>query len=256
MIEIRHAQVFGTEAAVYNARNPMNSWDKSDSGYCKDFECSENCPLGSDDNYCGYCEKLENHSEWDGFMIGKNDLALLTRLVNAGPDHGKFLRMIHVQANITAPLYWWKEMDQYKIGTTTNSCSTMHTIHKKEFELNDFSWDQLLNNGCDLFELRWKSDFSTMVQPQHFLIEHIIPVLNICREKYLETKDKKYWWQIIQLLPSSYNQMRTWDANYAVLRNIYHARKNHKLDEWKKFCEWIESLPYASEFIIGNGDKK
>ena len=155
-------------------------------------------------------------------------------LANAGTDHGKFMRMIHVQCDVTAPLYWWKEADQYKVGTVTDSCSTMHKIHAKEFTLDDFSYEHLY---APLQDLR-----------------PTIDLLNMYRERYLETKDKNDWWQMIQLLPSSYNQLRTWDLNYAVLKNIYHARKDHKLDEWHTFCDWIESLQ-CSELITGKEKK-
>ena len=181
------------------------------------------------------------------FCVGENDFHLMQALANSGPDDGKFLRMIHVQLDVTAPLYWWKEADQYKVGTVTDSCSTMHKIHAKEFELDDFSHEHIINSvsmGAQEIEVR--------ISPMQALLT-TIECLNSYRELYLETKDKKYWWQLIQLLPSSYNQRRTWDLNYAVLRNIYHARRNHKLDEWRELCAWIETLPY-SELIIGKGE--
>lgn len=240
--------------SILGARNPMNSWDRSDSyfngEYCdicphRDDNCNPNKP----------CFKV---------CIGQNDLELMMKLRNAGPDHRKFMRMLPIIVTITAPLYWWKEFDTYKIGTVANSCSTMHKIHAKEFTLEDFSWDQLLNTGCDLFTTESDNGlFKTDVQPIGFLTDYIIPVLNTCREKYLETKDKKYWWQMIQLLPTSYNQKRTVMLNYEVLTNIYKSRKNHKLDEWSEhkytddleleyygFCDWIKELPY-SELITG-----
>lgn len=221
MLTVKYIDVSGFDAAIRGMRNPMNSWDKSDSGY--DFEGL--------------------------FTTGKKDRELMKRLIISGPEHRKFMRMIHIQMDVVAPLYWWKEFDTYKVGTVANSCSTMHKIHAKPFELNDFSWDQLLNTGCDLFELNWGKDCTTMVQPQHFLIEYIIPVLNVCREKYLETKDKVFWWQMIQLLPSSYNQRRTLDFNYENAYNIIRQRKHHKLDEWHIFCEALEDLPYMKEFL-------
>ena len=156
-----------------------------------------------------------------------------------------------VSMDVIAPLYWWKEADTYKVGTVANSCSTMHKIHAKEFTLDDFSWDQLLNTDCDLFEIEWGRDCKTMVQPQHFLIQYIIPVLNICRKKYLETKDKKYWWQMIQLLPSSYNQRRTLTMNYEVAATIIRQREGHKLDEWNEFVKVLKGLPYMAEIMGG-----
>ena len=222
----------GWEEAVRGMRNPMNSWSKSDS-FISDF----------------------TNDGKDGFVLGASDLDLAKRLAVAGNDHSKYRRMITVYADITAPLYWWKEFDTYKVGTVANSCSTMHKIADKEFTIDDFSWDQLLNIGLDLFEFVWDNGmYARKVQPLDFLQLFIIPSLNLCREKYLETKDKTYWWQMIQLLPSSYNQRRTVLLNYQVLNNMYHARKNHKLDEWHDFCHWVESLPYAEELIICNPD--
>jgi hypothetical protein len=208
MLKIENVEVVGWEAAVRGMRNPKNSWEKSDSSV------------------------VDGHS----FFVGDNDFALMRTLANAGTDHGKFMRMIHVQCDITAPLYWWKEADQYKVGTVTDSCSTMHKIHAKEFAIEDFS-DEHLETG-------WLA----------CLDDTIIPLLNRARTKFIETKDKRYWWQMIQLLPSSYNQLRTLDLNYAVLKNIYHARKDHKLDEWHTFCDWIESLQ-CSELITGKEKK-
>ena len=186
------------ETVIMGARNPMNSWKKSDSQY-----------------YAHDC-----------FDIGNNDLDLMTKLVKAGTDHRKFMRMIVVYADITAPLYWWKEYDTYKVGTVANSCSTMHKIHEKEFTLDDFSCEH-----CPSF------------------INGVMETLENWRKMYLETKNKEYWYSIIQLLPSSYNQKRTVMLNYEVLKNMYHSRKNHKLDEWKAFCDFIEQLPYAKELI-------
>ena len=203
MLSINNTEVYGWEAAIRGARNPMNSWDQSDTSY-------------------GTGEPFEG--------IGPRDLRLLRNLANAGPDHGKFLRMITVTLDITAPLYWWKEFDTYKVGTVANSCSTMHKIHSKKFEVRDFSHDHLSLLGLNMLQV-------------------LVDQLEANRLKYLETKDKRYWWQLVQLLPSSYNQRRTILLNYAVLRTMYHARKNHKLDEWRKFCQWVETLPYASELI-------
>lgn len=207
MIQIEHTEVVGWDSAIRGMRNPMNSWDKSDS--------------------CMTTTAIDEGWGW----LGKNDLSLMKKLVSAGSDHSKFMRMLVVYCDITAPLYWWKEYDTYKVGTVANSCSTMHKIHAKEFEWDDFSFEHLLPDEATEF------------------MKHLIDGLNFYRIKYLETGDKTYWWQMIQLLPSSYNQRRTVELNYAVLRNMYHARKNHKLDEWHTFCEWVESLPYAEELI-------
>lgn len=219
MITIDNAEAHGFEAAIRGMRNPMNSWDKSDSHYVK----------GSD----GWT---------DDFVVGKNDLELMQKLVKAGTDHRKFMRMINVTVDITAPLYWWKEADTYKVGTVRNSCSTMHRITAKPFELDDFSHDHLL---ADIGSKNWNYENVMLC---------MIDALNSARQLYLENKDKEYWWQIIQLLPSSYNQRSTLMLNYEVLANIYHSRKNHKLDEWRDFCKWIETLPYAKELICGGAE--
>ena len=223
MIKIENVEVMGWEHAIRGMRNPKNSWDKSDSVY------------GT------YWGKIDNHKCFDssGFNIGKDDHKLMMTLRNAGTDHRKFMRMITVYLDITAPLYWWKEFDTYKVGTVANSCSTMHKIHAKEFTMDDFSNDNLI---------LW--DVDNNVHIPMGCLQDTINVLNACREKYLETKDKMYWWQMIQLLPSSYNQKRTVMLNYEVLANMYKSRKNHKLDEWIDFCKWIETLPY-SELITG-----
>ena len=203
MIKIENTDVHGVARAIYSARNAMNSWDKSDSRFETD-------------------------------TMGENDLKLAKKLVSAGSDHSKFMRMINVTCDITAPRYWWTEFDTYKVGTVRNSCSTMHTIHQKEFTLDDFSYEHL-----DL-ELN--------------ILEVVIIGLNAARKRYLKSKDKADWWQMIQLLPQSYNQRATVQLNYQVLRNMYHARKNHKLDEWVDFCRWVEeSLPY-SELITEEGN--
>ena len=254
MIQISETEVFGWEAAIRGMRNPMNSWDKSDTPFScidcegcyyeleKNVETTETEDAYRTDTWCNHnCLKL-----------GEADLKLMKSLSKAGDDHGKFLRFINVTMDITAPLYWWKEFDTYKVGTVSNSCSTMHKIHTKEFTLDDFSCEQLLNTGCDLFDVELERGlFRRTFQPMGFLCEYIIPVLNTCREKYLETKNKDYWWQMIQLLPSSYNQKRTVQLNYQVLKTMYHARKNHKLDEWREFCKWCESLPYFKEICLG-----
>ena len=208
MLKIENAETFGWEAAIRGMRSPKNSWSKSDSCWSSPNENGTDKPM---------------------YIIGENDLKLMHTLAAAGQDHGKFLRMIHVQLDVTAPLYWHKEADQYKVGTVTDSCSTMHKIHAKEFTMDDFSHEHLYS-------------------PLHDL-KPTVDLLNVYRERFLETKDKEDWWQLIQLLPSSYNQRRTWDLNYAVLRNIYHARRNHKIDEWHTLCDWIETLPYAEDLI-------
>ena len=225
MITIEHGDTYGWEAAVRGMRNPKNSWNRSDSIF------------------------TEGHTE-----LGENDLELMRLLASAGPDHGKFLRMIGVSCDITGPLYWWKEMDTYKVGTVADSCSTMHRIAAKEFELSDFSTEHLSESREYKMYCPTLYKFSSLD-----LLNLEIDVLNCCRKKFNETKDhpalnKQYWWQMIQLLPSSYNQKRTWTANYAVLRNIYRARKDHKLDEWHMFCDWIKLLPY-SELITGEEKK-
>lgn len=200
MIILENTDISGWKAAIRGMRNPMNSWDNSDSSFY----------------YQNYADRMN---------VGENDLKLMKQLVQAGTDHSKFMRMINVTVDVTAPMYWWKEADTYKVGTVRNSCSTMHKVHAKEFELDDFSHDHLPENNT--------------------VLDYIICALNVYRKNYLETQDKAWWWQIIQLLPSSYNQRATLQLNYAVLRNIYHSRKNHKLDEWHDFCHWIESLPYS-----------
>ena len=225
MIKNEETKTFGWEAAIRGMRNPMNSWDKSDT-----HESSSYCP--SLDHWEGATE--------DGFylFVGDDDLDLMRRLCKAGSDHRKFMRMIVVYCDITAPLYWWKEFDTYKVGTVANSCSTMHKIHDKEFTIDDFSNEHIL-----------KETFTGLVNPTD-LLNGIVDALNQNRNLYLQTKDKKYWWQMIQLLPSSYNQKRTVMLNYEVLANMYKSRKSHKLDEWHDFCDWIKTLPY-SELITG-----
>ena len=222
------------ESVILGCRNAFNSWDKSDSGIVDEGNRSE-------------------------FKIGESDLALMKKLAKAGSDHRKFARQIPVIMDVTAPRYWWPETDQYKVGTVTNSCSTMHTIHKKEFVLDDFSWDKLLNCECDLFDAESdKGLFSTSVQPLGFLVDYIIPALNKCRKLYNETGNSVYWDQMIQLLPQSYNQKRTLSCNYEVLWNMYQARKNHKLSEWREFCRTIvREVPYFAEiFEIEEKDVK
>lgn len=242
MLNIENFEVLGWEHAIRGMRNPMNSWEKSDSHY----ECHEYDKL-SDDEHITYLV--------DKYIPGPNDHDLMMRLRNAGTDHRKFMRMITVYLDITAPLYWWKEFDTYKVGTVANSCSTMHKIHAKEFTLEDFSCEHLLeskdvdipDNSCCNYNWNWEG--CGIIAPIDIL-EETIGMLNRARKMFLETKDKKYWWQMIQLLPTSYNQKRTVMLNYEVLANIYKSRRNHKLDEWLTFCDWIEELPY-SELITG-----
>lgn len=240
MLTIENAQVFGFQAAIRGMRNPKNSWAKSDSGICFDTIACHTCR--ADRNHCK--SRMENKE----FVVGYDDMNLMTRLRNAGTDHRKFLRMIHVQLDVTAPLYWWKEADQYKVGTVTDSCSTMHKIHAKEFTIDDFSHEHLTGETDGLWVNADGKDF--MCSAYDFCAI-TCDVLNFYRKKFLETGDKRYWWQLIQLLPSSFNQRRTWDLNYEVLANIYHARRNHKLDEWHTLCDWIKMLPYAEELICG-----
>lgn len=213
---------------IEGMRNPMNSWEKSDSRTCR-----------QDGSFCMEC-KCKND-----YCLGNNDRSLMQRLSNAGTEHRKYMRMMPVYVRITAPLYWWKEFDTYKVGTVANSCSTMHKIQAKEFTVGDFSREHLID-----FEEKGKLKFSPLGTLQNTIDE-----LNDCRDLYLETKAKKYWWQMIQLLPSSYNQTRNVMFNYEVLANIYRQRKSHKLDEWREFCKWIETLPYA-ELITGNTNKE
>lgn len=242
MLKIEHSDVVGWEHAIRGMRNPKNSWEKSDSHIVDcDGECSscDAYELVSDD----YCMLPLG----ENIVIGPNDQKLMTQLAKAGTDHRKFMRMITVYLDITAPLYWWKEFDTYKVGTVANSCSTMHKIAAKEFTLEDFSHEHLIDSFGEIWDIAAGDECrSTPLD----ILYTVINALNIYREKYLETKDKKYWWQMIQLLPSSYNQKRTVMLNYEVLANIYKSRRNHKLDEWHTLCDWIETLPY-SELITG-----
>lgn len=208
MIKLEHTEVYGWEAAIRGMRNPLNSWDKSDSAF-----------------------RMNRHMALEIDFIGANDLKLMKQLSKAGSDHGKFLRYINVTVDITAPLYWWKEYDTYKVGTVANSCSTMHKIQAKEFTHDDFSREHLTDGSMDV-------------------LSDIIYNLNYYREQFLKTKVKAYWWQMIQLLPTSYNQKRTVQLNYQVLKTMYHARKNHKLNEWHDFCDWCESLPYFKNICL------
>lgn len=229
MLKIENWEVLGWEHAIRGMRNPMNSWEKSDSGYCqRDLlrDCTTCVHKSTDYPVC-----------YSGFDIGPNDYTLMKNLRNAGTDHRKFMRMITVYLDVTAPLYWWKEFDTYKVGTVANSCSTMHKIAAKEFTLEDFSCEHLT------------------VESITFGLEPVIDILNKNRELYIQWENageekKNLWWQMIQLLPSSYNQKRTVMLNYEVLANIYKSRRNHKLDEWHTLCDWISELPY-SELITG-----
>lgn len=223
MIKIEKIEISGWEAAIRGMRNPMNSWDKSDTDFWS-------YPRDSMPHY-----------------IGPNDLSLMEKLCKAGTDHRKFMRMITIYVDITAPLYFWKEFDTYKVGTVANSCSTMHKIADKEFTEDDFSFEHIIdedtNSQCYMYrDSEWDAGDTA---------DLLIGILNNYRELYLKTRDKKYWWQMIQLLPSSYNQKRTVMLNYEVLANMYHNRKNHKLDEWQNFCKWIESLPYFEMIVKG-----
>lgn len=218
MIKLEHVVLASPdqmEFIIEGMRNPMNSWEKSDSWAGHEY-------MGAGNEY---------------FKFGNNDHSLMQQLSNAGTDHRKYMRMMPVYVRITAPLYWWKEFDTYKVGTVSNSCSTMHKIADKEFTFDDFSVEQLLGREDDPFTVPVRSD-GTKLSPLGLMLD-IITMLNGCRAKYLETKNKKYWWQMIQLLPSSYNQTRNVMMNYEVLANIYKSRKNHKLDEWREFCKWI-----------------
>lgn len=238
MIKVENVEVMGWEAAIRGMRNPMNSWEKSDSSFKHD----------------------EYSSEYASDFIGENDLTLMKKLRNAGTDHRKFMRMIIVYMDITAPFYLWKEISTYKVGTVTNSCSTMHKIAEKEFTLDDFSHEHLAEfipgqdlKGWTLEEndmITLPNDLDYGYSSTGILRDIVIKALNFNRERYLATKDKKYWWQMIQLLPSSYNQRRTVMLNYEVLANMYRSRKDHKLDEWRTLCEWMKILPY-SELITG-----
>ena len=254
MLKIENTEVTGWEAAIRGMRNPMNSWEKSDSIFVEDGEYHDIC--GNNGPYNGTVTDTETF-----FEMGEKDFNLMTRLRNSGTDHRKFMRMITVYLDITAPLYWWKEFDTYKVGTVANSCSTMHKIHEKEFTMEDFSCEHLMEwsnyeNDVRSFEPDRMCNF------KNYLLD-TISALNNARDLYLLAKTKpmkeeekraglvkKFWWQMIQLLPSSYNQKRTVMLNYEVLANIYKSRRNHKLDEWHIFCDWIESLPY-SELITG-----
>ena len=246
MLKIENVEVLGWEAAIRGARNPMNSWKKSDSVFID--EEGDWYTISGDS---GPFKNVDGFStDGEQVYIGPNDLDLMTRLRNAGTDHRKFMRMITVYLDITAPLYWWKEFDTYKVGTVANSCSTMHKIADKEFTLDDFSHEHLIDSPL-VEEAPGKPALLNMQAREMLVI--LVNVLNAARYNYLKTKNKKYWWQMIQLLPSSYNQKRTVMLNYEVLANMYKSRRNHKLDEWHTLCDWIEQLPY-SELVTGKTD--
>ena len=254
MIKFERTEVVGWDPAIRGMRNPKNSWEKGDSESCSGSGNCQNC------FYYDACPSC-----YVPFVVGPNDLALMKKLRNSGTDHRKFMRMIEVYVDITAPLYWWKEFDTYKVGTVANSCSTMHKIADKEFTMEDFSFDRLIKCEDDesdsyrsgdsegssiVITASYDSDDYFCAYPAD-IAKLLIEALNRCREEYLQTKDKRYWWQMIQLLPSSYNQRRTVMLSYEVLANIYKSRKDHKLDEWRVgFCDWIKTLPH-SELITG-----
>lgn len=248
MLKIEKTEVVGFEAAIRGMRNPKNSWKMSDSELgCEEVTGSHRFCRECDDTIYIHDACSCGRGNTPGFVLGLNDYDLMTRLRNAGTDHRKFMRMIVVYLDITAPLYWWKEFDTYKVGTVANSCSTMHKIADKEFTLADFSYEHLIDSP--LVEEEPGKPALLNMQAREMLVI-LVNVLNAARYNYLKTNDKKYWWQMIQLLPTSYNQKRTVMLNYEVLANIYKSRRHHKLDEWHTFCDWIESLPY-SELITG-----
>ena len=258
MIRLEHTVLPSPEQmefVIEGMRNPMNSWDKSDSGYqcvcCSNEICKAEC---TGDDLCPRNGK---------YRLGDKDHSLMFKLAKFGTDHRKYLRMMPVYVRITAPLYWWKEFDTYKVGTVANSCSTMHKITEKEFNRSDFSHEHIFKSP-NVYSGAWDMEtsnmfFSVNIQDGIYfssedILDFTIQALNYYRKKYIETKDKKYWWQLIQLLPSSYNQTRNSMLNYEALANIYKSRQNHKLDEWRDFCDWIETLPY-SDLITGKETK-
>lgn len=275
MIKLENTEVFGWEAAIRGMRNPMNSWGKTDSMFITTRDPANHAVLCHDINGI---YSWKNDGEYDSvykIKIGQDDHRIMMNLAKAGSVDAKYRRMIVVTVDITAPLYWWKEFDTYKVGTVANSCSTMHKIHAKEFTLEDFSVDHLLTSElvgemedidedyseyCCLFLSEIKQDESveipinidSVLYPADIMAA-TIKMLNTARESYLLTKDKKYWWQMIQLLPSSYNQRRTVMLNYEVLAGIYPKRKDHKLDEWHDFCDWINKLPYSEIITLEDG---
>ena len=246
MIKIENVEIVGLAHAIRGMRNPMNSWENSDSNFCAYSEHAPRC------GECLYSQSCcaEEADLYTKYIIGSSDHELMLKLASGGPVHAKYRRMITVYLDITAPLYWWKEFDTYKVGTVANSCSTMHKIHAKEFTLEDFSYEHLR----DFDGHKDPVTGSPAISWFKLCLEGIIDQLNYARKLYLETKDKTYWWQMIQLLPSSYNQRRTVMLNYEVLAGIHPMRKNQKLDEWREFCRWIENLPYSE--VITGGEKE
>ena len=238
MIKIENVETMGWGGAIRGMRNAMNSWNKSDSKFCR-LDCITT-DVNLDEEPCNF---MCGGDLYRGFLqIGEADMKLCKNLIKAGSPDRKFMRMIHVQADVTAPLYFWKEFSTYKVGTTANSCSTMHTLHKRDLTIDDFSHEHLVSTSLDC-------------------LNETIKTINTTRQYFVDMKLKGDWWQMIQLLPSSFNQMRTIDLDYETLFSIYHQRKNHKLDEWREFCRWIETLPYMKEFLgldepSGNGEAK
>lgn len=274
MIKLENTQVFGWEAAIRGARNPMNSWEKSDTFWIDSEEGEYKTLEGNQGPFYHFndTEMAKQYNVEDfvlsGLYIGPNDHKLLMNLCNGGTEEAKWRRMVHVQMDVTAPLYWWKEFETYKVGTVSNSCSTMHKIHAKEFTLEDFSCEHLVDcpdsGECEPHTVRYDCEGNDEYFYPMDSMRITVSMLNAARESYLKAKTdfelmsgrgqaywmpkntmKKYWWQMIQLLPSSYNQLRTIDLNYEVLAAQYQQRKDHKLDEWREYCEWIKSLPYS-----------
>ena len=226
MIKIENVETMGWGGAIRGMRNAMNSWNKSDSKFCH-LSCMTT-DVNLDEEACNF---MCGSDLYRGFLqIGEADMKLCKNLIKAGSPDRKFMRMIHVQADVTAPLYFWKEFSTYKVGTTANSCSTMHTLHKRDLTIDDFSHEHLVSTSLDC-------------------LNETIKTINTTRQYFVDMKLKGDWWQMIQLLPSSFNQMRTIDLDYETLFSIYHQRKCHKLDEWREFCKWIETLPYMKEFL-------
>lgn len=239
MIKIEDVEVMGMRKAIKGIRNAMNSWDKSDSYPAVD------CKKCGKVEREGVCRKEDRDcTGFECYAVGEKDMELAKRLIKAGSPDRKFMRMIHVQADVTAPLYWWKEYDTYKVGTVANSCSTMHTIHKKEFTIDDFSHEHLSERSIGFLQ----NLIEEINRNQNLYVKGFkgVPGDN---DYDVKPYDKAYWWQMIQLLPSSFNQMRTIDLDYETLYSIYHQRRNHKLDEWIEFCKWITTLPYMKEFL-------
>lgn len=250
MIKLEHVVLVSPEQMEFiieGMRNPMNSWNKTDSfNGCETYKGISKCLDCDGIRECGAVNKY--------LIVGENDHSLMQRLSKAGTDHRKFMRMLPVYVRITAPLYWWKEFDTYKVGTVANSCSTMHKIQAKEFTLDDFSTEHLFTEGQNVYCKSAPLEEDDLFINSNQLMLLTVEVLNQYREDFLKTKDKRYWWQMIQLLPSSYNQTRNVMMNYEVLANIYKSRKDHKLDEWRRFCKWVEELPY-SELITGKTEE-